>query len=433
MEATLAGVLAIAVLIGLLFLGAPIGAALGAVGFAGLVYLIGFKGALGVLTTVPFTSLANFQWTCIPLFILMGNLAAQSGIVSDLFEATRKWFGRVPGGLCIATIAGCAGFGAVSGSSVATAGAIGKIAIPEMFKYHYHPRLSTGCAASAGTLGSLIPPSIFMVVYGMLTETSIGKLFFAGFLPGILSAGLLMSVIVFRVKMNPSLAPDLVRVSWRERWNSTKGILGILILALVVMGGIYAGVWTPTEAAAAGALTTLIMAVLKGRLDWRGFKQSVLDSMRLTSALFFICLGAYIFASFVTLSRIPADIGRFCVDSGFSPFLFFIVVFIMYLFLGCILEPIGMMLITVPIIFPAVKALGFHPIHFGILMVKFCEIGMITPPVGLNVYMIKSIVPEVPTEDIFRGILPFLVMDVIITFILYFYPEISLLVPRLMG
>ncbi|MBM4332635.1 MAG: TRAP transporter large permease [Deltaproteobacteria bacterium] len=432
METVLTGALGIVILIIFLFLGMPIGVSLGVVGFAGLIFLIGIDGTLGIITTVPFSSTASFTWVCIPLFILMGNLAGQSGIVTELFETTRNWFGRIPGGLCIATIAGCAGFGAVSGSSVATAGAIGKIALPEMFKFRYHPKLSTGCAAAAGTLGSLIPPSIFMVVYGILTESSIGKLFFAGFLPGILSAILLMTVVVVWVKINPAMAPDIFQVSWKERFRSLKGVSGILILAVIVMGGIYMGVWTPTEAAAAGAFTTLIMNVIRRKLTWGGLSRAVLDSMRLTSTLFFVCVGAYIFAAFIVLSKIPMEISQFCISSGFSPFMFFIVIFAMYLFLGCILEPIGMMLITLPIIFPAAKSLGFDPIHFGILMVKFCEIGMITPPVGLNVYMIKSVVPTVPTADIFQGIMPFVIMDIIITFILFFYPQISLLVPNLM-
>ncbi len=432
MEAVAIGAQGIFLLIVFLFLGMPIGTALGVVGFGGLVNLIGIEGTLGLITTVPFSSTASFAWVCIPLFILMGNLAGQSGIVTELFEATRNWFGRIPGGLCLATIAGCAGFGAVSGSSVATAGAIGKIALPEMFKYGYHPRLSTGCTASAGTLGSLIPPSIFMVVYGTLTESSIGKLFFAGFLPGIFSAVMLMIIIVVWVKINPAMAPDIRRVSWGERFRSLKGVSGILILAFIVMGGIYMGIWTPTEAAAAGAFTTLIMNAIRGRLTWGGFSQAVLDAMRLTSTLFFVCVGSYIFAAFIVLSKIPMEISQFCTSSGFSPFMFFILIFAMYLFLGCILEPIGMMLITLPIIFPTARSLGFDPIHFGILMVKFCEIGMITPPVGLNVYMIKSVVPTVPTEDIFKGIMPFVIMDIIITFILFFYPQISLLVPNLM-
>jgi len=432
MEPMAMGALGILVLIIFLLLGMPIGIALGVVGFAGLLNLVGIQGALGVITNVPFSSTASFAWVCIPLFILMGNLASQSGIVTELFETTRNFFGRIPGGLCIATIAGCAGFGAVSGSSVATAGAIGKIALPEMFKFRYHPKLSTGCTASAGTLGSLIPPSIFMVVYGTLTESSIGKLFFAGFLPGIFSALMLMSVIVIWVKINPAMAPDVIQVSWAERFRSLKGVSGILILAVIVMGGIYMGVWTPTEAAAAGAFATLVMNAIRRKLTWRGFSQAVLDSMRLTSTLFFVCVGAYIFAAFIVLSKIPMEISQFCISSGFSPFMFFIVIFAMYLFLGCILEPIGMMLITLPIIFPAAKSLGFDPIHFGILMVKFCEIGMITPPVGLNVYMIKSVAPTVPTEDIFQGIMPFVIMDIIITFILFFYPQISLLVPNLM-
>jgi C4-dicarboxylate transporter, DctM subunit len=433
MEAVTSGALGILILIIFLFLGMHIGVALGVVGFAGMVHLIGLEGAFGVITNLPFSATASFAWVCIPLFILMGNLAGQSGIVAELFETARNWFGRIPGGLCVATIAGCAGFGAVSGSSVATAGAIGKIALPEMFKYGYHPKLSTGCVASAGTLGSLIPPSLFMVVYGMLTESSIGKLFFAGFLPGILSAIMLMTVIVIWVKIDPSMAPAVIKVSWSERFRSIKGVSGILIIAVVVMGGIYAGVWTPTEAAGAGAMATLIMNIIRRKLTWEGFWTAVLDSMRLTSTLFFVAVGAYIFAAFIVVSTIPMEISQFCTTSGFSPFVFFLLIFVMYLFLGCILEPIGMMLITLPIIFPAASSLGFHPIHFGILMIKFCEIGMITPPVGLNVYMIKSIVPEIATEHIFQGVAPFIIMDIIITFILFFLPQISLVVPNMMG
>lgn len=433
MDPVISGVVGILVMLIFLLIGMPIGVALGAVGFVGMVHLMGLEGTFGVITNLPFSATASFAWVCIPLFVLMGNLAGQSGIVAELFETTRNWLGGIPGGLCVATIAGCAGFGAVSGSSVATAGAIGKIALPEMFKYGYHPKLSTGCVAAAGTLGSLIPPSLFMVVYGMLTESSIGKLFFAGFLPGLLSAIMLMTVIVIWVKIDPSMAPAIIQVSWRERFRSIKGVSGILIIAVVVMGGIYAGVWTPTEAAGAGAMATLIMNAIRRRLTWKGFWSAVLDSMGLTSTLFFVAVGAYIFAAFVVLSKIPMEISQLCTTSGFSPFQFFLVVFAMYIFLGCILEPIGMMLITLPIIFPVATSLGFHPIHFGILMIKFCEIGMITPPVGLNVYMIKSIIPNVPTEQIFQGILPFIIVDIIITFILYFFPQISLLVPNLMS
>jgi C4-dicarboxylate transporter, DctM subunit len=426
------GLLGIAVLIALLFLGMPIGTALGITGFGGAVWLLGLDGALGLLRTLPFSSTFHFTWTAIPLFILMGNFAARSGAVAELFDAAHKWLGWIPGGLCVATVAGCAGFGAVSGSSVATAGAIGKIALPEMVKRRYDPALSSGCVAASGTLGSLIPPSIFMVVYGILTESSIGKLFLAGILPGLISAALYMAVIGVRVGLKPALAPRAERVTWSERWRSLRGLAGVVMLAVLVLGGIYSGIWTPTEAAAAGAVAALVIYVLRRGWDWAGLGASALDTVRLTCSLFFIVIGAYIFAALMAVSRIPAKLTEAIIGAGLSQVELFVALFFLFLFLGSILEPIGMMLLTLPIIFPTVKAAGFDPIHFGILMVKFSEIGMITPPVGLNVYVIRSVIPDIKTETVFRGILLFFAVDVVTIVLLFTFPSISLIIPRLM-
>jgi len=432
MEPTTVGGLGILMLLLLLFAGLPIGFTLGVAGFSGLMVLSGPNAALGVLTYMPYSSTANFLWTCVPLFILMGHLAFVGGYITDLYEAAQKWLGWLPGGLCVATIAGCASFAAASGSSVATAGTMGRIALPEMTRLRYDIRLSTGCVAAAGTLGSLIPPSIFMVVYGMLTETSIGKLFMAGFIPGVISAGIYMAMIIVRALYNPSLAPRVYGVTWKERLVSTKGLIGIVIIATVVLGGIYAGLWTPTEAGAAGAFSTLILTAVRGRLTRQNFNQALTETIRSTCSLFVIVIGSMIFARFMAVSRIPAELSQYIIGSDLSPLGVFIGVCVLYVFLGCFLEPIGMMLLTLPIIFPMLVNLGYDPIWFGILIIKFTEIGMITPPVGLNVYILKGVTTDVKIEDIFRGVVPFLLMDILTLALLFAFPMLSLWLPSTM-
>ena len=433
MEPTIVGGLGILVLLLLLFAGLPIGFTLGVVGFSGLMVLSGPDASLGVLTYMPYSSTANFLWTCVPLFILMGHLAFVGGYVTDLYDATQKWLGWLPGGLCVATVAGCACFAAASGSSLATAGTMGRIAIPEMKRLRYDIKLSTGTVAAAGTLGSLIPPSIFMVVYGMLTETSIGKLFMAGFIPGVISAVIYMAMIIIRALYNPNLAPRVYGVTWKERLASTKGLIGIFIIAIVVLGGIYTGLWTPTEAGASGAFSTLILTAVRGRLTRQNFNEALTDTIRSTCSIFVIVIGSMIFARFMAVSRIPAELSEYITGSGFPPLGIFIGVCALYVFLGCFLEPIGMMLLTLPIIFPTLVTLGYDPIWFGILIIKFTEIGMITPPVGLNVYILKGVTPDVKIDDIFRGIAPFLLMDIITLALLFAFPVLSLWLPSTMN
>lgn len=432
MDPTIIGLLGLMFLLLLVFAGLPIGFSLATVGFGGLVFLRGMDGALGVLSSVPYSSVANFLWTAVPLFILMGYLAFVGGVVTDLFLAAQRWLGWLPGGLCCAAIVGCAGFAAATGSSVACAAAIGKVSLPEMAKYGYDKKLSTGTLATAGTLGSLIPPSIFMIVYGMITETSVGKLFMAGILPGILSAVVYMIYIISRVSLNPSLAPAYRGVTWAMRLESLRGILGISVIVIVVLGGIYSGYCTPTEAAAVGSLATLILGLVRRKLTWPLIWDGLKETTRTTSTLFVIIMGSMVFVAFMAVSRIPESFGAFIITSGFSKWVVLVAVCGLYYFLGCFMEPIGMMLLTLPIIFPTLKAMGFDPIWYGIVMVKLCEIGMITPPVGLNVYVINGILPDVSLEDIFRGITPFVLVETLNLFLIIYFPQISLFIPNLM-
>lgn len=433
MDFVVVGWIGIAVMVALILLGVPIGFALGGVGFAGVAVLVGVDRALGVLNTVPYSSVAYFMWIAVPLFVLMGNFAFYGGVVTDLFRAARNWFGWMPGGLAIATVWGCAGFGAACGSSVAGAATMGQIALPEMLKHNYSPRLSTGCIASAGSLASLIPPSILMIVYGAITDTSVGKLFMAGFIPGILSAALYMIMILFIAKRDPQIGPAIRGVSWEERFSSLKGLTGTFIIAFIVMGGIYGGVCTPTEAAGLGAAGALILALGKRKLTKNTFWQSLKDAVATNCTLFVIVIGSMIFAAFMAISGVPRHLSNLIIGSGLSPYGVLFAICLLYLFLGCILEPVGMCLLTMPVIFPTIRSLGFDPIWFGILFIKLAEIGMITPPVGLNVYVLKGVAPDhITLEEIFRGIIPFLYMELFTLGVLIGFPQISLWLPSMM-
>jgi len=432
MDPTLVGVIGIIVLLLLIFSGIPIGFALGTVGIAGMISLGGLGAAYGVLSTVPWNSVSNFLWIALPLFILMGHIAYYGGLVTELYFAARMWLGWLPGGLCAATTVGCAGFAAATGSSMACAGTMGKVALPEMRKYGYDDKLSTGTVAASGTLGGLIPPSIFMIIYGMITETPIGKLFIAGIIPGVISALIYMIMVVIKCSFNPKAAPPLKGVTWRERIVATKGVIGFIIIAVTVLGGIYNGLWTPTEAGGAGCLTTLLLVVFKRSINIKLLLEALRDTVRLTATIFVIVIGSMTFVAFMAVSRIPDALGTYIVTSGFPSSGILAGCFVMFVFLGCFMEPIGMMLLTLPVIFPTLQAIGFDPIWFGILMVKFSEIGMITPPVGMNVYVISGVLPDVPIQNIFRGIVPFLLMDILTLWLLIAFPQLSLYLPNLM-
>ena len=434
MESWLVGLIGIGVLLLLIGVRIHVAFALGIVGMCGYVVILGWRPTEGLMGLVPYSFIASFVLTTIPLFLLMGYMTFHAGLTTDIYRTARLWLSRVPGGLAIASVAGCAAFAAASGSSLATAAMMGKAAIPEMMRHRYHAGLATGAVAAAGTIGSLIPPSILLILYGAMTETSIGQLLIAGFIPGILSALIYMGMIWVRATLNKDLCPQVAEtVTWGERFQSLKGTWGILALFLLVIGGIYLGLFTPTEAGGVGAFGAFLFAIIVGKLTWGTFKSSLSDTVRSTSQIFAIALGAVIFTKFMAVSDLPNVICEFILELKINAYLILAGMSLMYMFLGMFLDTIGVMLLTLPIVFPVIETLGFSPVWFGIIVIKYLEIGLITPPVGLNVYVIKGVVGDkIPLEEIFKGCGWFLAMDILTLVILIAFPQITLFLPETM-
>lgn len=434
MNPTTIGMLGSALLIVLLFLGMPIAFVMMLVGFLGIGYLASFGAALPVVANTVYETAAYYPYTIIPLFILMGSFASNAGITAKLYKSFDTWFRRLPGGLGIATIAACACFAALSGSSVAAAAAMGTIAIPEMRRFRYDPALAVGIVAAGGTLSFLIPPSLGFVVYGMLTEQSIGKLLISGILPGIVLSMAFIIVIVALVKMNPGLAPSTeAKVTWRERLVALGGVWETLVVFLIVMGGIYLGFVNPTEAGAIGAFALLLIVLGKGKLTWKGLSTALFEAARISVLVLFLVAGANVFSYFLALSTIPIQVSTWMAGLGVSKYLVLTIIVVIYLILGCFLDSISMMVLTMPVIFPVVKTLGFDPIWFGVVCVIMMEAGLITPPVGLNVYTLAGVVPDVPMTTIFRGAFPFLFAMLAVTILITIFPSICLYLPSFMG
>lgn len=431
---TLISLAAILTLIGLRV---PIGVAMGAVACIGFWYLRNLNVALSVLRDTPFVFAANWDLSAIPMFLLMGAIAGSAGIGAALFRTAVAWFGGLPGGLAVATNWACAGFGAASGSSVAAAAVMARLAIPEMLKHKYDKGLATGVCASGGTLDALIPPSIAFVIYGIFAEVSIVKLLLAGILPGILTAVVYMIMIIGRAWWNPKLAPAVVfddrAALWRERWASLGEIWPVLVLILGVIGGLYSGVVTPTEAGAAGALLAAAIGVLQRKLDFAGMIDALKDATATTAQLFFVGIGAVIYARFLALAG-SADmftqlIGAWALD----PLLLVIGVSLVYIVLGMFLDPLGMLLLTIPVFVPMFAALKLDLVWFGVLVVKYIGIGLLTPPVGFNIFVVAGAMNNtIPLNTIFRGCAWFLACEVVIMTLLIAYPEISLFLPSRM-
>ena len=428
------GILGSALLVFLLFLGMPIAFVMMFVGFLGISYLASMNAALPVVAKTLYETAAHYPYTIIPLFILMGGFAGNAGITRDLYNTFDKWFRKLPGGLGIATIAACAFFAALSGSSVAAAAAMGTVAIPEMRRFNYAPKLAVGVVAAGGTLSFLIPPSLGFVVYGMLTEQSIGKLLISGIFPGILLSLAFMVIIVVEVKMDPSLAPATPgEVSFKEKLLAFSGVWETLLVFLIVMGGIYLGFINPTEAGAIGATALFVIALLKRKLTFRNLSASLLEAVRISVLVLFLVAGANVFSYFLALSTIPTAVSSWMAGLQVSRYVILSIIIIIYLILGCFLDAISMMVLTMPVIFPVIKALGFDPIWFGVICVIMMEAGLITPPVGLNVYTLAGVVKDVPMQTIFRGAVPFLLAMVAVVIIITFFPQICLLLPSMMG
>jgi len=426
------GIAGLAVLFVLLFMGLPVGICMGVVGFVGFALISGLEPALGVIRIVPYSTFSSYSLSVIPLFVLMGNLAFHSGLSSDLYHTARAWLGRLRGGLAMSTVAACAAFAAISGSSVATAATMGKIALPEMKKYGYSDELATGTLAAGGTIGILIPPSVILIIYGVLTENSIGKLFLAGFIPGVLEAVFYMVTISILCFLNPALGPAAPPSKMREKLASFKGSWGVLALFLLVIGGIYFGIFSPVEAAGIGAFGTFLFGLARRKVGWREFKDSLLDSTITAAMIFIIMLGANIFGYFLAVSGLPQSLAEAMVQLPVNRYVILLIIIIVYIILGCVMDSMAMILITVPIFYPLIIQLGFDPIWFGIIIVRMCEIGLITPPVGMNLYVIKGIRPEVPMGTLFRGVVPFIATDCAHVLLLVGVPALSLFLPNLM-
>ncbi len=428
------GILGSGLLLVLLFLGMPIAFVMMFVGFLGIGYLASFGAALPVVANTVYETASYYPYTIIPLFILMGSFAGSAGITAKLYKSFDTWFRRLPGGLGIATIAACAAFAALSGSSVAAAAAMGTIAIPEMRRYKYDPALAVGVVAAGGTLSFLIPPSLGFVVYGMLTEQSIGKLLVSGIVPGLVLSLTFIAVVVIKVRMNPDLAPVTPgRVSWSEKVRALGGVWETLMVFVIVMGGIYLGFVNPTEAGAIGAMALLLVALGKMKLNLKNFSTALLEAARVSILVLFLVAGANVFSYFLALSTIPTSVSSWLGTLGVSPYLVLTIIVLIYVVLGCFLDAISMMVLTMPVIFPVITALGFDPIWFGVVCVIMMEAGLITPPVGLNVYTLAGVVKDVPMTTIFRGAYPFLFAMILVTVLIVIFPGICLYLPSLMG
>ncbi len=434
MNPIIAGILGSVLLVFFLFLGMPIAFVMMFVGFLGISYLTSMNAALPVVAKTVYETAAHYPYTIIPLFILMGGFAGNAGITRDLYQTFDKWFRKLPGGLGIATVAACAFFAALSGSSVAAAAAMGTVAIPEMRRFNYAPKLAVGVVAAGGTLSFLIPPSLGFVVYGMLTEQSIGKLLISGIFPGILLSLAFMVIIVVEVKMDPSLAPATPgEVSFKEKLLAFSGVWETLLVFFIVMGGIYLGFINPTEAGAIGATALFVIALLKKKITLKNLSVSLLEAVRISVLVLFLVAGANVFSYFLALSTIPTAVSSWMAALQVSRYVILSIIIIIYLILGCFLDAISMMVLTMPVIFPVIKALGFDPIWFGVICVIMMEAGLITPPVGLNVYTLAGVVKDVPMETIFRGAVPFLIAMVAVVIIITFFPQICLFLPSMMG
>lgn len=416
----------------LMVLRMPVGMAMLAVGYFGTVILNGSRAANALLVTETFSAASNYSLTVIPLFILMGNIASAAGFSSRLYEAAFAWVGRLRGGLASASIVGCAAFSAVSGSSVATAVTIGKVALPEMKRFGYSNALATGAVAAGGTLGFLIPPSTGFVLYAILTEESIGQLFMAGILPGLLLTALFMLTVTLVTLRDPAAGPRGEAVPLGERFAALFRAFPLLIVIVCSIGGIYLGVFTPVEAAGVGAGLVILIALIMGKLSWTVLKQSVEDTVRTTAMLYLIVIGASVLNPFLALTGVPGALGEALTSLGLGPYGVLMMIVIAYLVLGMFMDGLAMLVVTIPIFFPIVSALGFDPIWFGVVAVIVIEMGMITPPVGLNVFVVKSVAQDVPMATIFRGVLPFWFAMMACLLLIVIFPQIALLIPQAM-
>ena len=433
MSAVAIGLIGIAALLALFMIGMPVGFAMAVIGIAGFSLLVSPDAAIALLARDVWTSFSNYSLTVIPMFIFMGSLAFASGMSRKLYSSANKIFGELKGGLVIATIAACAGFAAICGSTNATAAAMGRVALPEMKRYGYDDSLATGSVAAAGSLGILIPPSTVFMVYGIMTEQSIGSLFLAGIVPGIILAIIFIFTIMLLVWRKPELAPAGSPTTWREKLSGLGGMTDTIVLFIFVIGGLFIGLFSPMQAGAVGTAGVLIIALIRRQMTLPNFLFAVKDALKITCEVIIIVTGAAIFGHFMAVTTIPNSLAGWVGGLDLHPIIIMGIIILIYLVGGCFMDSLAMITLTIPIIYPLVTSLGFDPIWFGVIVVLITEMGVITPPVGINVYVIKGIAEDVPLENIFKGIFPFLGAILLLALLLLFFPQIATFLPNLMN
>jgi len=426
------GLLGLAGMFVLIFLRVPVGIALALAGTIGYWSLSGLETTLNLLGSVPYETVYNYDLSIIALFVLMGNLAMVSGMSRDLYDMARSLVGHWPGGLASATIVGCAGFAAVSGSSLASAVTMGRVALPEMKRYGYDDKLATGCVAAGGTLGILIPPSTGFIIYALLTEESIGQLFLAGVLPGLLLTALFMITILIMTYLDPTIGPRASRMTYMERLRTVWQSMSLMLIVFIVLGGIYFGWFTPVEAASVGALLTFILTVVRGKLTIATLKFCTLETVKTFAFVYLIVVGAFLFNPFLAVTQIPSKLAGIVAGLEMAPLAVLLIIVATYIVLGTFLEGIAMLVLTIPIVFPLIQDLGYDPIWFGALLVVTLEMSLISPPLGLNVFVVKGISDGVPMAEIFKGIIPFWIAMLICAALLIAFPQIALFLPQTM-
>ncbi len=416
----------------LAFARVPLAIAMGLVGFAGLWWMRGLNPALASVTSTVYEAGFEYTLSVVPLFILMGNFVTRAGMSRELYRAAYTLVGHFRGGLAMATVMACAGFGSVCGSSIATAATMTKVAYPSMKDHGYSGQLAAGAIAAGGTLGILIPPSTILVIYGLVTETSIGKLFAAGMIPGLLAVVMMCLTISFLTWRDPSSGPAAERSSWAERMDAMKDIWAVAFLFVIVMGGIYGGVFTTTEGAGIGAFGAFIIALLRKSLNWSVTLDILIESARTTGMLFMILVGALVFANFVNFTTLPTDLKNLVSTHNISPVTVMIAICAIYVILGAAMEELSMVLLTLPVFFPLVVSLGFDPVWFGIIIVLVVMIGLVSPPVGMNMFVVRNMLPELSTATIFKGVLPFVYTLVAVLALMVAFPQIALFLPQML-
>ncbi len=433
MDVILIGISGVVLLLALLAIGVPIAFAMAFTGILGLWIVEGATPTMAHAALIPWEHGRDFIFVTVPLFVLMGQLFYHAGLASDLYEALRKWVGRVPGGMAISSVLACGGFGAVTGSSIATVATMGTIVMPEMRRFKYDSRLATGALAASGTLGILIPPSLIFIFYGVMTETSIGALFIAGIVPGVITALMFSFIILIRCLFNPTLGPKGPRASWQERAASVSRLGPVTTLFVLIIGGIYAGIFTPTEAAGVGCAGVLTITLIQRKLNWPAISAALRSTALISAMIFAIIVGGYVVARFLAVTGLTDALVNLIIAAELGRTGFLVLLVLLYFVLGAMLDVFGMLVLTIPFILPVVTELGIDPVWFGVFVVIMAELALITPPIGANVFVMRRVAPDVPMEEIFRGVFPFVIGELVVLTLLILFPELALWLVERMG